>query len=294
MTSSDLEYRVKNYKFFRKSKIIFNADEIYIPANDAQKEILTDLRALEGSCNLALASGQEEYSFTASAISNAANATPIVITTSGNHNLHTGDSVIINGVLGNTAANGSFTITKLTATTFELDDSVGNGVYTSGGNVYHQMMQAFETFQVRKTGTYYGRLNKKEAYEIDEVREDYGTSSTVSQVNRYYESFQGSYVFGVQGIPASDDIILQLRFYRIPLPFQEISSTVDPLLSSMYDRCLYLGTVKNIVENLETTEEQQAAYSEVVQLFGAEKERLRSIIADQRRPRPQERRRLRT
>lgn len=67
------------------------------------------------------------------AITGATNATPIVITIVG-HGLTTGDQVVITGVLGNTAANGSsWTITVLTADTFSLDGSVGNGAYTSGG-----------------------------------------------------------------------------------------------------------------------------------------------------------------
>jgi hypothetical protein len=66
-------------------------------------------------------------------VTNATNASPIVITTDGNHNFITGDLVGVSGVGGNDAANNSFTITKLTDTTFELDGSTGNGAYTSGG-----------------------------------------------------------------------------------------------------------------------------------------------------------------
>lgn len=66
-------------------------------------------------------------------ITNATNATPIVITTSADHLFATFDRVKIEGVGGNTAANGTWAITKLTATTFSLDGSVGNGAYTSGG-----------------------------------------------------------------------------------------------------------------------------------------------------------------
>ena len=75
-------------------------------------------------------------------ITGATNATPIVITAVA-HGRSTGDSVFIYGVLGNIAANGSWTITKLTDDTFSLDNSVGdidattgNGAYTSGGTVY--------------------------------------------------------------------------------------------------------------------------------------------------------------
>lgn len=66
-------------------------------------------------------------------ITGATNATPIVITTGTNHNLRTGRRVRVFGVLGNTAADGTWSITRLSDTTFELDGSAGNGAYTSGG-----------------------------------------------------------------------------------------------------------------------------------------------------------------
>lgn len=66
-------------------------------------------------------------------ITGATNATPIVITTSVAHLFATGDTVVVSGVLGNTAANGTWTITKISATTFSLATSVGSGAYTSGG-----------------------------------------------------------------------------------------------------------------------------------------------------------------
>lgn len=66
------------------------------------------------------------------AITAASNATPIVITSNA-HGLANGDTVSISGVLGNTAANGNFAIANVTANTFELVGSAGNGAYTSGG-----------------------------------------------------------------------------------------------------------------------------------------------------------------
>jgi hypothetical protein len=65
-------------------------------------------------------------------ISNATNANPIVIT-SANHGLSTGQKVVISGVSGNTAANGTFTITKVDNDRFSLNGSTGNGAYTGGG-----------------------------------------------------------------------------------------------------------------------------------------------------------------
>lgn len=65
-------------------------------------------------------------------VTGATNASPIVIT-SANHKLTTGMKVTIESVGGNTAANGTWTITRIDANTFSLDTSTGNGAYTSGG-----------------------------------------------------------------------------------------------------------------------------------------------------------------
>ncbi len=68
------------------------------------------------------------------AVAGATNASPIVITCN-NHGLVTGDAVTIASVGGNTAANGDFLVTRITANTFSLDGSTGNGAYTSGGAI---------------------------------------------------------------------------------------------------------------------------------------------------------------
>lgn len=68
------------------------------------------------------------------AVTGATNASPIVITTAA-HGLATGDVVTIASVGGNTAANGTFRVTVVSSTTFQLDGSTGNGSYTSGGTV---------------------------------------------------------------------------------------------------------------------------------------------------------------
>lgn len=62
----------------------------------------------------------------------ASDASPIVITSNG-HGLSTGTQVTISGVNGNTAANGNWIVTVLDANTFSLNNSTGNGIYTSGG-----------------------------------------------------------------------------------------------------------------------------------------------------------------
>jgi hypothetical protein len=64
-------------------------------------------------------------------VSAASNATPIQITTSAAHNISTGATVIVTGALGNTAANGTWIVTKVSSTQFTLTGSTGNGAYTA-------------------------------------------------------------------------------------------------------------------------------------------------------------------
>lgn len=70
------------------------------------------------------------------AVTAASNATPIQVSTSpNNHNLVTGDFARVQQTLGNTATNGSWVITRINATDFTLNGSVGNGAYTAGTGV---------------------------------------------------------------------------------------------------------------------------------------------------------------
>ncbi len=68
-------------------------------------------------------------------VTGATNATPIVITTTAANGLVTGDEVVISGVTVNTAANGTWLIVGLSASSFQLVGSAGNGVGV-GGSVF--------------------------------------------------------------------------------------------------------------------------------------------------------------
>jgi len=65
-------------------------------------------------------------------ITAATNASPIAVTST-THGYSTGDALNITGVVGNTAANGTWIITVIDANTYSLNNSTGNGAYTSGG-----------------------------------------------------------------------------------------------------------------------------------------------------------------
>lgn len=72
-------------------------------------------------------------------ITAATNAIPIQITAQG-HGYVTGDVIAITGVLGNTAANGTWTMTRVDNNNLTLNGSTGNGTYTSGGTVIGYQM----------------------------------------------------------------------------------------------------------------------------------------------------------
>lgn len=65
-------------------------------------------------------------------ISNLQDATPIVVTTV-NHGLTTGATVTVTGVLGDTAANTTTTVTVLGLNTFSLDGTATSGTWAGGG-----------------------------------------------------------------------------------------------------------------------------------------------------------------
>ena len=97
----------------------------------------TDVASLQTDlADVILPDGSKDFtrlqSYRTNTINNATNATPIVITATA-HGYLTGDKVYIKDVGGNTAANGLFTVTRVTDDTFSLDSSAGNGAYTSGG-----------------------------------------------------------------------------------------------------------------------------------------------------------------
>ena len=66
-------------------------------------------------------------------VTNATNASPVVITTDVDHGMSTGEYVHVYGCEGNEGANGEWAITRLSATSFSLTGSTGDGAYTGGG-----------------------------------------------------------------------------------------------------------------------------------------------------------------
>ncbi len=78
----------------------------------------------------------------AASVTSATNASPIVITSSIEHGLADKQDVTVSGVLGNTAANGTFSIVVVDGIRFSLTGTTGNGTYTSGGSWFNTRFTA--------------------------------------------------------------------------------------------------------------------------------------------------------
>jgi hypothetical protein len=83
-------------------------------------------------------------------VNGATNASPIVISTTASHNFNTNDTVTIDFVGGNTAANGTWVITVVDSTHFQLVGSTGSGAYTAGGIALDESMTP--AFQIPSDG----------------------------------------------------------------------------------------------------------------------------------------------
>lgn len=70
------------------------------------------------------------------AITSSTDATPIVVTTTANHGLSTGDRISIFGHTTNVAANGQHVITVTALNKFSLDGSVGTGAGAGADGTY--------------------------------------------------------------------------------------------------------------------------------------------------------------
>jgi hypothetical protein len=81
------------------------------------------------------------------AISSSTNANPVVITTSSAHGLSTGSVVEVSGHAVNTAANGAWTATSISSTTFSIP-VVGNGAGGATGQAAKMPIDSDIQFQV--------------------------------------------------------------------------------------------------------------------------------------------------
>lgn len=282
MTTAQLVGYIQRHHFIEGQRISVSPDRVYLAGSWAQGEICNELRPLEGRANLTLITGQERYQFETANITGATETSPIVLTITA-HEYNTGDTVIVNAVLGLSGANGRWpTITKVDANHISLDGSTGTGTYTAAtGKAYHGILAAVDTKLIRKTGSYNGRLHKVTIAEVESDRWQYGTTgSPADEVNKHYVVHENPIIIGVRGIPL-ETITTEVLYYRRPLPTEKLSATVDPFLPDEFDKLLYRGTLFQVLELLEMPE-VDPVLARARLLYEEEKDRQRAILAPQR------------
>lgn len=100
----------------------------------------------ENNCRRTYRDGVCRYTAQVKTITDATNASPIEIETDGAHRFKDGATVVITGVTGNTAANGTFVLTVTGRETFTLNGSTGSGAYISGGEATVDLPTCDKTF----------------------------------------------------------------------------------------------------------------------------------------------------
>lgn len=99
--------------------------------NIIRDNVVHNCGGASGGYGIGLSGSQRDASVVA--ITGATNAAPIVVSAAG-HAFINGNNIGVQGVLGNTAANGAWVAANVVAgVSFELQGSTGNGAYTGGG-----------------------------------------------------------------------------------------------------------------------------------------------------------------
>jgi hypothetical protein len=137
-------------------------------------------------------------------ITAASNAAPIVITSNG-HGFAANDLVTVQGVGGNVAANGVWMVANPADNTFELFGSVGNGVYTSGGEVLDLVSQHLSAIVEALDGIGDGTVGIKGGrdgtdYSQTRDREDLIKEALAALYTSAEDAASGAYAFGQRGV----------------------------------------------------------------------------------------------
>ena len=126
-------------------------------------------------------------------IIDATNATPIVLEYSGPHNLQSGHKLKVTGVLGNTAANGVFTVSYVNATKVSLTFSAGNGAFIASPDaISYNNLEGISQVGVityddhNKTFAYFALLTTKSLGLVSASMPDLKTEDNVTKKALYW------------------------------------------------------------------------------------------------------------
>ncbi len=217
-------------------------------------------------------------------VSGATNASPIAITTTANHGLTTGTVVTITGVVGNTAANGTYTMTSTGLNTFTLNGTTGDGAYSSGGTVYPHIITIKKAI-VNESNLEFEVLDPSanSNYVVinhNVVPNGYGLRVTIVDT-RDASFFDAGWINALEALEAIECDIL------VPLPKQTISVIFQNALShclsmsnirNRKERVLFIGAINGLTpDNL--TGAADAAVEDIGVLEGIQGENVTDVLA---------------
>lgn len=160
---------------------------------------------------------------TAGTVTGASNASPIVITQS-DHGFSTDDILYLHGILGNTAANGTFKIIVIGDGSYSLTGSTGNAAYSSGGKAYQdptdpQEITKIELEQSDLSNPYHWYPRKKtivvddNTFTNDIILDYVGRPDSYDDIPAdYHDGLVGYGIDDLIVIPDGDDRNFQDRF----------------------------------------------------------------------------------
>jgi hypothetical protein len=279
MLSADLVNKYSRFIFLGKEKKFVSPEEVYMASSLAQSEILRDLRLLQDKTTIIFPS-VETCQRQPRIVSTIAGTTTVTVTTTVAHGYQTGEEYIIYGVLGITGVNGRWTITVTSTTAFTLNGATGASTYTSGGTVYPLINSIVDLIGGRQTSPNDFPMTRVDYDQVNNDREEFGTSSPADSVFRMYQLETDPITIGVQGTPDST-VNVETRFYRVPLPNEDISDVINPIVPDKYKRLLELGTLCYIYEDMDDMEAITLAEKQRT-LFEREKQRVQGSVMKSR------------
>lgn len=148
-------------------------------------------------------------------VTDATNATPIVVSVA-SHGYSNGDGIRIASVTGNTAANGDWSIANVTAGTFELVDSSGNGAYISGGtsDKYSAAAHIFEGDETIQDEAWNGNDGRNPGFNAGDRKIRRGQYGLAKQVSDHV--FHNAFInkLTLSGNPTEVNIVVDLICYN--------------------------------------------------------------------------------
>lgn len=270
MTTEKLVGLLAAYKSFGGTKVQFSPDEVMFAGTHAQLFILSNLRLLEQTVQLALAAAQERYYFTPVVITGIAiNLAGNVVLTFADHVFHTDDEVVIDA-----STMRRYIVGTVTPTTIELlDSSVTGTILVIGNTVYHGLYAAVQVLDdgilkvSAASGPQTGTLEKATKAMIELEREGFTDKSPTREVIRFYQEFTDPLTIGVQGIP-QEAIKTRVSFQRRPLPMEKVSLTVNPMVPYTHDYLLIVATRYFMYDFHEEEKVNDGAANELKKLNG--------------------------